>query len=164
MTELDALVAALRGAQRSVFRLEARQHYGDDPQWQAYVAGERWQDNADLAAWCDLVRANTARGVSMQRVHVVTQPWSPYVHFEVEQHYPFNQGAGEGVRLVHAAEQWNAPDFWLVDDRCAWLLDYDPDGTMTVVRATEQELPTLREWRDRAVADTAAGVSSPLPA
>lgn len=163
MSDLDDLVDALRGARLSVFRLEVRQHYADDPQWQAFLAGEAWDKNDDLAAWTELVRSNVDRGVTMQRVHVVTQPWTPYVRFEVEQHYPHNRDAGEDVRLVHAEEPWDAPDFWLVDDLRAWLLVYDSNDAMTVVRADERALPALRQWRNQAVAssgDRAAPLSA----
>lgn len=163
MSELDDLVGALRTAEVSVFRLEARQDYADDPQWQAFLAGKAWEKNDDLEAWCDLVRSNTARGVVMERVHVVTQPWTPYVRFEVEQHYPYNRAAGEDVRVVHAEEPWDAPDFWLVDDERAWILLYDSRGAMTVVRASERSLPSLRRWRDQTLAGN-VDLSSPLSA
>lgn len=163
MSGVDELVDALRGAQFSVFRLEARQDYADDPQWQAFLAGQDWEKNVDLAAWTELVRSNVARGVTMQRVHVVTRPWTPYVRFEVEQHYPHNREAGEDVRLAQAEQTWDAPDFWMVDDTRAWLLIYDSDGAMTIVRAAERDLPTLRQWRDQALAST-ADLNSPLSA
>lgn len=163
MSELDDLVSALRTAEVSVFRLEARQDYTDDPQWQAFRAGQEWEDNDDLSAWCELVGSNTARGVTMVRVHVVTRPWTPYVRFEVEEHYPHNRDAGEDVRVLHTERPWDAPDFWLIDDTRAWMLVYDPDGVMTVVRASDRSLPPLRQWRDQALAAT-ADLSSPLSA
>lgn len=157
MTALADLVEALRTAQRSVFRLEVGQHYDDDPQWQSYRRGERWWDNADLRAWCDLVRANHERGVSMRRVHLVIPPWTAYVRFEVGEHYPYNRRAGEDVQIVEVETPWEAPDFWLVDDQRAWLLDYAEDGAMTVVPAAEQDLPELRAWRDRALEAVSIG-------
>ncbi|MGQ0575958.1 MAG: DUF6879 family protein [Pseudonocardia sp.] len=163
MSDLDELVDALRGAQRSVFRLEARQDYPDDMQWQAFIGGHDWEKNDDLAAWTELVRSNVARGVMMRRVHVVTRPWTPYVRFEVEQHYPHNREAGEDVRLVQVEDVWDAPDFWMVDDRRAWLLVYDTGGRMTVVRAAEDALVVLRQWRDQALAG-AVGLHPRLPA
>jgi hypothetical protein len=161
VSDLQDLVEALRGARRSVFRLEVRQDYPDDLQWQAFLAGHDWQNNDDLSAWTELVRINVARGVTMQRVHVVTQPWTPYLRFEVEQHYPHNRLAGEDVRLLEAEREWDAPDFWMVDDSRGWLLIYAAGGAMTVLRAGEQMLPSLRRWRDQALAG-AVGLSPPL--
>lgn len=153
VTVLDDLVHALRTAQTSVFRAEYRQDYPDDPQWQSYQRGDDWTANDDLWAWCDLVSANTDRGVAMQRVHVVTEPWSPYVAFEVEQHYPWNQRAGEDVRLVRARHPWRVTDFWLVDDQRGWLLDYTRAGVMRPVPVPgEAELEALRDRRDEALA------------
>lgn len=153
MTALDDLVRALRTAQTSVFRAEYRQNYPDDPQWQSYQRGDDWTANDDLWAWCGLVRENVERGVTMQRVHVVTEPWSPYVTFEVEQHYPWNQRAGEDVRLVRARHEWRATDFWLVDDKRGWLLGYDRAGVMTPVSVSgAAELAALRDRRDEMLA------------
>jgi len=158
VTALEELVTALRSARELVFRLESEQDYPDDPQWIAYQAGQAWEQNEDLAEWTSLVRANRDRGVPMERVHVVVPPWTDYVRFEVERHYPHNLAAGEDVRLVHAARPWPVPDFWLVDYTRAWLLDYDRDGNMTVIEATERSLPYLRRCRQDARA-----ASVPLP-
>lgn len=152
MSTLSDVVTDLRTARESVFRLECRQDYPDDPQWQTYLAGGDWTANDDLAGWRELVSANRERGVTMTRVHVVTIPWTPYVRFEVGQHYPYNLAFGEKVRLVHAEQPWSYPDFQLIDDERAWLLDYDPSGKLSAVRAAERTLPTLRKWRDEALA------------
>lgn len=151
VTVLDDLVHGLRTAQTSVFRAEYRQDYPDDPQWQSYRRGDDFTANDDLRAWCRLVSANTNRGVTMQRVHLVTEPWTPYVTFEVDQHYPFNIAAGEDVRLLTVPAPSARRDFWLIDDKQGWLLDYDTDGAMTVVEASERALPILRVWRDDAL-------------
>ncbi|MEJ2886183.1 DUF6879 family protein [Actinomycetospora aeridis] len=151
MAALAELASAISDARQSVFRAEYLQDYPDDPQWWAYQQGHDWTANEDLAAWCALVRANVERGVTMQRVHVVTTPWTPYVRFEIEQHYPFNLAAGEEVRLLTVLMQSARKDFWLVDDERGWLLDYADDGTMTVIEASERTLPILRDWRDAAL-------------
>ncbi|MEJ2860556.1 DUF6879 family protein [Actinomycetospora flava] len=153
MSDLAKLVEAISSARTSVFRLEARQHYADDPQWQSYERGEAWQRNADLRAWTEIVSSARARGVTMQRVHVLTEPWTPYVRFEVEQHYPHNLAAGEDVRLVRAGRPWSVPDFWLIDDHRGWLMHYEDDGTLgVIVQATDRALSALRSWRDEALA------------
>lgn len=159
MTALDDLVDALETAQRSVFRLEARQDYPDDELWQAHQRGEWWEQSADLTDWCSLVSATVDRGVTWTRARVVTEPWTPYTRWEIEQHYPHNLTAGEDIRLVRASEPWATVDFWLVDATRAWLLRYD-DGSMTVTEAVpELLLPAIRTWRDRALE-----VATPLKA
>lgn len=159
MTALDDLVDALETAQRSVFRLEARQDYPDDELWQAHLRGEWWEQDADLSDWCSLVSAVVDRGVTWTRARVVTEPWTPYTRWEIEQHYPHNQTAGEDIRLVRDSEPWGAPDFWLVDDTRAWRLYYDSVGAMAVAEFAGDDLWVARTWRDRAL-----NVATPLAA
>ena len=61
------------------------------------------------------------------------------------------------MQVIEVETPWEAPDFWLVDDQRAWLLDYAGDGAMTVVPVTEQDLPELLAWRDRALNLVSAG-------
>lgn len=150
VTALDDLLAALSTARVSVFRLEGHQTYADDELWQRYLRGEWWEQDQDLADWCALVSATVDRGVTWTRARVVTEPWTLYTRWEIEQHYPHNLRAGEDVRLIRADVAWPYPDFWLVDDR-AWMLDYDDTGTITVTETIGRWLPTLRLWRDRAL-------------
>lgn len=150
MTALDDLVEALQDARSSVFRLEARQDYLDDELWQAYQRGEWWEQSDDLTGWCSLVSAAVDRGVTWIRARVVTEPWTPYTQWEIEQHYPHNVRAGESVRLC-GDTSWSWPDFWLVDNERGWVLEYAPGGAMTVEEATSRVLPVLRAWRDLAL-------------
>lgn len=148
-TALDDLVDALQTAQHSVFRFEGRQDYPDDELWQAHLRGEWWEQSEDLADWCALVSATVDRGAHWIRARVVTEPWTPYTRWEIEQHFPHNLTAGEDIRLVRAAEQWAIDDFWLVDDH-GWLLLYGTNGAMTVVEATDH-LPELQAVKARAL-------------
>lgn len=152
MTAFEDLLDALQTAQTSTFRLEGHQDYPDDELWQMHQRGEWWEQDPDLAEWCALVSANADRGVTMTRVRLVTEPWTDYTRWEIEQHFPHNLRAREDIRLWHTAGGVRVPDFHLVDDSRAWLLSYDQDGAMTVVEATERALPSLRVWRDDALA------------
>ncbi|WP_343236422.1 DUF6879 family protein [Streptomyces sp. Go-475] len=49
--------------------------------------------------WFDRVKAYTASGRSVGRVHIVTQPLSDYLRFEFE-HYRHNVEAGKAVRIL----------------------------------------------------------------
>lgn len=156
-------------AQRSVFRLESLQHYPGDSNFDRFVAGQTWQDTESKAHWTDLVRRRTAAGVSMERVRLVTEPWTPYTTFELTWSYPHNVEAGEDIRVVVTASGDRPPrnlpertDFWLFDDTELWWLRYDPDGSLITV---ERE---VSEDRDRTVASAhgwrreAMAISTPL--
>jgi hypothetical protein len=107
--------------ERSVFRLEALDHYtsdAEDEDMRRWFAGEPVSFASD-DDYFHQVRNATAAGKTWQRVHAVSGP-TPYVRFEVEG-YAENEAAGEDVRILQAAnleaifgEQ--PPDFWLFDD------------------------------------------------
>ncbi len=152
MTALDDLVDALQSARDDVFRFEGRQTYSDDELWQQFLRGEWWEQDADLTGWCALVSATVDRGASWTRVRLVTEPWTDYTRWELEQHFPHNLTAGEDIRLLEARHEWRVSDFWMVDGR-AWLLDYDVHGVMTPVEVTGlAEFDALRGWRRDALA------------
>ena len=120
-----------------VFRLETLDWYDAPNEHEPYarfLAGEA----ADLAwrePWKRLVRDVRASGRIMQRVHVVSEPVSDYIRFELLRVYPANVEAGEDVRILSRSEAWPPGlDFWLFDDDLAALLKYDSGGRVREVR------------------------------
>jgi hypothetical protein len=73
----------------------------------------------------------------MQRVHVVTEPITDYIRFEVAWSYAYSVSAGEDVRIIPVpdGEAWPSEiptgDFWLFDDTERFDMHYDADGTWT---------------------------------
>ncbi|WP_369689890.1 DUF6879 family protein, partial [Nocardiopsis alborubida] len=70
----------------------------------------------------------------VERVHVVTQPLSDYLRYEMEWGYDFNIVAGEDVRIIETETPSDLPfatheDFWLFDDTHVVLMRYEDDGT-----------------------------------
>jgi hypothetical protein len=146
--------------QHRVFRLEALDWYDAPNEREPYARFLAGQP-ADLAwrePWKQLVRDVRASGRIMQRVHIVTEPVTDYVRFELLHVYPANVEAGEDVRVLarQAAEGAGVtfPDFWLFDDSLAALLDYDDDGRIQSVRMTDSplDLERMREERGDALA------------
>jgi hypothetical protein len=138
-----------------VFRLEALDRY-DAPNerkpYARFLAGQP----ADLAwrePWKRLVRDVRASGRIMQRVHIVTEPVSDYVRFELLRVYPANVEAGEDVRILarQPAERVGITfrDFWLFDDGLAALFDYDDDGRVQCVQTTDRPPALERMRRER---------------
>lgn len=155
----DEFEARIRACRRLVFRLETLQTYrgsGEDAWIDAFHRGdpspppEPAQDE-----WEDMIRSMTAAGVTFQRVHVVTEPLSDYMRFELAWAYPPNAVAGEKIRIADATDGWppGVPrlDFWILDgERFDGV--YDPDGTWHGVRAAE--LGDAPDWHASAVAES----------
>ncbi|MGH3852187.1 MAG: DUF6879 family protein [Pseudonocardiaceae bacterium] len=122
--------------ERTCFRLETLAFYGgsgEDASLAAYLAGQYPPPDAERQDWTRLVRAATSRGRLMSRVHVVTEPLSDYLRFELAWSYPQSVTAGEDVRiLLVAGDGWPAgiprSDFWLFDDRELFNMVYASDG------------------------------------
>ena len=153
---------AFENATRSVFRLETLQYYAGDPNFDRFLAGKTWQDTDSKRHWVDLVRRRAGQGVCMQRVHVVTEPWSDYIRFELTWSYPPNVAAGEDIRIVTTPGGWAGPDFWMFDDRQVWLMHYDAEGALERVEDVSASEATLRACSARKAEALAEG--TPLPA
>ena len=117
---------------RIAAHLETRDAYTpDDPAFLDWRAGRPAAAPAG-AAWYDLVREHTARGVEFRRARIVSEPLADYIRFEYES-TAFNVAAGEQVRWLprHAAPGLLVPlaDFWLFDDRLVRFGFFAGDGT-----------------------------------
>src|SRR5215469_13048784 len=92
-----------RTASEAVWRLETLQHYevpGDKERQEAFHAGEplpppRAAKREDLR----FIAALRAAGITVGRIHVVDQPLSPYLRYEIAV-YAENAAAGEDVRIA----------------------------------------------------------------
>lgn len=112
--------------------LETRDAYTpDDPAFADWKAGRQVTAPAG-AAWYELVREHTARGVTFRRARIVSEPLADYIRFEAES-TPLNIAAGEDVRWLprRAAPGLRVPlaDFWLFDGRLVRFGHFAGDGT-----------------------------------
>jgi hypothetical protein len=94
-------------------------------------------------------------------VHVVTEPWTDYIRFELTQSYPPNIEAGEDIRIITAPEPWPGPDFWMFDDQRVWLMHYGEAGVLEGVEDVSASSATVRACVARK--DEALAMSTPLP-
>lgn len=136
----------LRGARQAVFRLETLPEYREPSEqaWlRAFTRGDWWPPACpEQDEWEAMLRAKVAAGVLFQRVHVVTEPLSPYLQFELCWAYPPNAAAGERIRIADASRGWpdRVPrfDFWVIDGS-RYDVAYSRDGQLFGV--------TARGWR-----------------
>jgi hypothetical protein len=81
-----------------------------------------------------MVRAHRAAGKVWQRAHVVREPISDYMAYELTWEYGPHVAAGEDIRIIAVtAGEWpadvpTAADFWLFDSHEVFGLGYDDAG------------------------------------
>lgn len=125
--------------QVSAFRLETLQRYAAPAEDERIAAFREHKPlperSARTSPWLRRVADTTAEGKHWSRVHVVDEPLSEYVRFEMVT-YRESAQAGEEIRIASrradpALDALRA-DFWLFDAETdhpfAALMQYEPDG------------------------------------
>jgi hypothetical protein len=147
------------GTTSSVFRLETLQVYdapSEAKRRQAFAAGrEEWRRSDDDES-LRLIRETTAQGVAWSRAHVVEEPLTDYLRFELATYHE-NEAAGEAVwianRAAHPEPSSLTEDFVLIDDRVGILFRYDAAGRrLGYQRIPAEDLDRYRRHRDLALA------------
>jgi hypothetical protein len=153
--EFDARFTGL--FEHEAFRLELLDRYdspGTQERVRRFLAGEPG-DAAARAGWDALIAEARAAGKVMSRVHVVSEPLTDYLQFELD----FCRGsvaAGEDVRIL--PRTWAAGldlpgfDFWLLDQSAAVMV-YDQAGWWlhTELVTSPAFVADCRRWRDIAM-------------
>ncbi|WP_328923582.1 hypothetical protein OG429_02390 [Streptomyces sp. NBC_00190] len=116
----------LDGAQHSAVHLEMRDGYGVAAEsagfahWLATGVRDIDPDSEYWAFWTSLVRRTVARGVTVRRARIVSEPLSDYSRYS-HAGAVVNIAAGEEIRYLprrHASDiALPGNDFWLVDGR-----------------------------------------------
>ena len=133
-----------------VFRLETLDYYDAPNEHEPYarfLAGDpadwTWRE-----PWKRIVRETRASGRIMQRVHIVSEPVTPYIRFELLHVYPANVEAGEDVRILSRSKITPtlraAPDYWFFDDDRTAILLYDMQARIQRVKTASGSTGDLR--------------------
>lgn len=164
------LGSAFQNLTTSWFRLETLQAYDVEEEHESFAEFLRTGrlDSPGDTQWRAMISGHVDAGRSLQRVHVVEEPLTDYVRYEIAE-YVRNHDAGEDIRLLPVpAGDWpeglpQGTDFWLLDDgqprQSAWAMEYDNEGRFLGVEEVQDPdlIDTYRKWRD-----TALGLSVPL--
>ena len=159
--EFDQLFARFRYA---AFRLETLQRY-DVPyeveQVRRFLAGEDPLEDSDNPAknhWLGMLRESRDAGKRVQRVHVIEEPLSDYIRFELAWPYQETVSAGEDVRLIPVRRgQWPSDlprhDYWLFDSRELVVMQYNTAGTFLAADFVDDPAEIVKHnyWRDAAL-------------
>jgi hypothetical protein len=145
----------------SVFRLETLQSYagsGEDADLAAFAAGRPRPQDPGRIRWSDVLTANRRAGKVQQRVHVVAQPPTAYMRYELTWQYGPNAAAGEEIGIIPVAlGEWpdDLPrsDFWLFDSSVLYAMHYEPDGTWLGAEPVTDpgRIVEACRWRDAAL-------------
>jgi hypothetical protein len=151
--------------QHTAFRLETLQHYSmpyEDSLLRGFLVGEPEPVglNEKYAWWRRLIADAVAVGKRVERIHVVAEPLSDYMRFQLTWLYPGNADAGEDIRIIPTSSgRWPADlpgyghDYWLLDSQTMALLHYDHEGRFVAVDLTDNEsqIAQANAWRDAAL-------------
>lgn len=151
--------------ERSVFRLEQQPAYDVDFErdlFEKFVAGhpEPPDQFEEFRAWYTTIAAQTAAGISFERVRLVDDPptayqrWTRYMD-------GWNIRAGETIhylsrkraRRAKLTEAFEGRDFWLFDDERLVIMTFDVDHRCTSkdISTDDTDLQHARMWRDLAI-------------
>src|SRR5207302_5571702 len=104
--------------------------------------------------WMGLIADALAAGRRMERVHVVKEPLTEYLRYELEWGYADSVEAGEDIRILPVADDW--PDdlprfaFWLFDSRRSAVMHYDDQRRFLGAELREDPETVAQHcyWRD----------------
>lgn len=159
--EFDALFATFR---HTAYRLETLQVYDvsyEEEPYYAFLAGQDQPRDEAKSAWVTMLGYAAMAGKAVQRVHLVNEPLTDYLRYELERSYPPNAGAGEDIRILPAgltpARSLTAlaalDDYWLFDSSDLWVMEYDREGRFEYIRQVSDPgtIVSHAYWRDAAL-------------
>lgn len=147
--------------EHTAYRLETLQHYSipyeDEPLRRFNTGLTRPADSAK-DEWTSFLREAVSVGKTIQRVHLVQEPPSDYLRYELAWSYDESVEAGEDVRIIpFLPDQWPGSlpdhDYWLFDSRDLWVMTYDDAGRFLYTELSEDAAEIVRHgyWRDTAL-------------
>jgi len=142
----------------SAWRLETLDWYtspATEARLARFLAGEP-VTAAERAGWLAMLRRSRAAGKTMARVHIIAEPMTDYLKYELAC-YESSVEAGEDIRILRAdvAAGLDLPDFdyWLFDDLRAAVQYYGDRGRWLRAEIVTDPgfVAACRRWRDVAM-------------
>lgn len=156
--EFGLLFASFR---YTAYRLEALQWYDvsyEREPVRRFVAGDAHVTDPTKPEWVSVIRNAVSTGRRMERVHVVTEPLSEYIRYELTCSYGPNVAAGEDIRILPVRQgEWPGDlpreDYWLFDSSDLWSMTYDDAGAFLRADLIRDPAAIVRAcyWRDAAM-------------
>lgn len=158
--EFDALFTSFK---HTAYRLETLQVYDvsyEIEPYRAFLAGKPRPRDTAKNAWTAMLANSAADGKIVQRVHLVNEPLTDYLRYELGWSYPPNVEAGEDIRILPIdaipadLERSGVPgDYWLFDSSDLWVMHYDDDGAFLCIEQMSEPEAIVKcaYWRDAAL-------------
>ncbi len=127
---------AFRNAKKETFRLELLDKYVVDSEKKSFDAYKRGQlKDSDLEEdtkeWSGKLEKLHSKGIKTRRVHVVSLPLSEYLRYEILCYYKTGEEVNMFPRQTYLAmkKDFEPKEFWLIDDKILFLVNYDREGS-----------------------------------
>lgn len=141
----------------TMYRLEVLQGYGgsgEDDAVAAFAAGQPEPPMPAMDRWASLISTGRAAGKVHQRVHVVTEPLTMYMGYEIAWAYRQSTASGEDIRILPVNRgEWPADiprdDYWLFDSSELFLMHYDASGMWLGAELITDPARIVAACRDR---------------
>lgn len=136
----------------TAFRLEVREGYYEKEQLGQYLAGER-VDLSYMESWLALNVSLRVEGKRMERVRVVSQPFSDYTRYGLWL-CQYNTQAGEDIRYLDRKDAAGLPDhdYWLFDSSRLYIVRFTDTDELLGAEPVEDPATIIQHgiWRDAA--------------
>lgn len=166
---MDELQHQFETFKKEVFRLELRDVYKVEGEWeefQSYLRGQFLLDLESFKPWLDNIAQTIAAGKVWRRVHVVPSVLTPYLMYEIEWGYLYSAKAGERIGILEQRvyegvrpRDFEPLDYWLFDNQTVLEMLYEDNGTYRGTRKVEDE-NLVRRYRE--LKDTVLSVVEPF--
>jgi hypothetical protein len=138
--------------EHTAFRLEVRESYYERAQLAQFLAGEQ-VDLSDMEGWFGLMVKLRVQGKRVERVRVVSKPYSNYTRFGLWL-CQYNTRAGEDIRYLCREQAVGLPDYdyWLFDSSWLYLMRFTTRDELLGAELVEDAATVVQHnsWRDRA--------------
>ena len=133
--------------QKSAFRVETLQRYNVNEEREAFEYFQQYKELPDgvWKDWHDIIQQAKLRWATMQRVHLIQFPITPYISFEME-FYKKSMTYWERIfylSLEDCTVEINS-DFWIFDDAVVLKMFYDEDGSFLGFEEMKDIAPYLQ--------------------
>jgi hypothetical protein len=141
-----------RTFEHSAFRLEVRESYYEKVQLGEYLVGGP-VDISYMDAWLALMVSSGAAGKRIERVRVVSSPFSDYTRYGLWL-CKYNTRAGEDIRYVLRDRADGLPnhDYWLLDSKRLYIVHFNDSDEVLGAEPIEDCSIVVQHgyWRDAA--------------
>jgi len=138
--------------EHTAFRLEVRESYYEKDQVNQLLTGQR-VDLSYMESWLALMVSLRVEGKRVERVRVVSKPFSDYTRYGLWL-CRYNVQTGEDIRYVDRDDAAGLPDhdYWLLDSSRLYIVRFTDTDELLGAEPVEDPATIIQHgiWRDAA--------------